>query len=166
MFPALLHFQGRQGFIQKAGISHCYIICLCPPTVFIPYLLSPFKAISISYVFIDDFFNLCSSISLYNSNFMVLTLCFRHIHTFYFSIVPESPRWLISKGRLEEASKIIQRIARGNGVTLSEKTSNLQNVELEGKGEKIWHMFTTPTLLIRCSVIFFNWFELFLILTV
>ncbi|CAG5134163.1 unnamed protein product [Candidula unifasciata] len=75
----------------------------------------------------------------------------------YIFIIPESPRWLISKGRREEASKVIQRIARGNGVTLSEKTAALQEVELEGQGEKIWQMFTTPVLLIRCLVIFFNW---------
>uniref|UniRef100_A0A0B7BP68 Major facilitator superfamily (MFS) profile domain-containing protein n=1 Tax=Arion vulgaris TaxID=1028688 RepID=A0A0B7BP68_9EUPU len=72
-------------------------------------------------------------------------------------VLPESPRWLINKGRYEEATKVIQRVAQGNGVTLREKTLDLQEVELEGHGEKVWHMFTIPKLLIRCLIIFFNW---------
>ncbi|CAL1546123.1 unnamed protein product [Lymnaea stagnalis] len=71
--------------------------------------------------------------------------------------VPESSRWLISTGRVNEASEIIRKVARGNKVNASENILSLEDVQLEGQGEKIWHMLKTPVLLIRCLILFFNW---------
>ncbi|XP_059154041.1 organic cation transporter protein-like isoform X2 [Physella acuta] len=75
----------------------------------------------------------------------------------YFCLVPESPRWLVNVGRVKEASDIVRKIAKENQADLSEKTSSLQDVEMEGQGNKIWHMLTIPVLLVRTLVIFFNW---------
>ena len=74
-----------------------------------------------------------------------------------FRFVPESARWLLQKGRTEEASQIIMKAAEENGVTLSEKARKLEDIEMEGEGEHIWHMFTHPVLLIRSLIVFFNW---------
>ncbi|XP_059154043.1 organic cation transporter protein-like isoform X4 [Physella acuta] len=75
----------------------------------------------------------------------------------YFFLIPESPRWLVNVGRVKEASDIVRKIAKENQADLSEKTLSLQDVELEGQGEKIWHMLTIPVLLVRTLIIFFNW---------
>ena len=76
---------------------------------------------------------------------------------FYFSLIPESARWLLQRGRTEEVTKILQKVAKVNGVTLPEKTKRLETVDGEKKGRSIWHVFTSSTLLIRSLIIFFNW---------
>lgn len=67
--------------------------------------------------------------------FALLAKTFRYWRTFilvayppsllflsYLYLLPESIRWLLSKGRKEEAAKIIHRAAEMNGVTLSDET--------------------------------------------
>ncbi|KAH9525172.1 hypothetical protein Btru_000528, partial [Bulinus truncatus] len=75
----------------------------------------------------------------------------------YVIFLPESPRWMLSTGRVHEASKIIRRVASKNRAAVSEKILSLEDVQLDGGGEKIWHMFTEPNLLFRCIAIFVNW---------
>jgi MFS transporter, SP family, arabinose:H+ symporter len=47
-------------------------------------------------------------------------------------LVPESPRWLIQQGRVEEGKAIIQRIS-----STSELQSNLEQLQQSGKGENV-----------------------------
>lgn len=50
-----------------------------------------------------------------------------------FWLIPESVRWLFVKGRRSEASRIIKKAAKMNGVTLSEKVSKyLEHISSEG----------------------------------
>ena len=47
---------------------------------------------------------------------------------FSYRLVPESPRWLVSKGRYEEAENIIRKIAKFNGKNLPSKLNLKENV--------------------------------------
>ncbi|KAK7503120.1 hypothetical protein BaRGS_00005746 [Batillaria attramentaria] len=72
-------------------------------------------------------------------------------------LLPESPRWLVSRGRIEEASAIVRHAARVNKADVSEKVLSLQDIQDDGPQEKFWHLFTSPVLILRCLIIFFNW---------
>ncbi|XP_069134584.1 organic cation transporter protein-like isoform X2 [Argopecten irradians] len=75
-------------------------------------------------------------------------------------IIDESPRWLISKNRMEEAKTVLQKIARTNQVTPPDNL--LEHLELEKctYTEEIWSLFKNRTLAVRTLVVFFNWFGL------
>ncbi|XP_038048377.1 organic cation transporter protein-like [Patiria miniata] len=82
-------------------------------------------------------------------------------------VVPESPRWLISKGRFKEAEKIITKIAKVNGTkvpeNLFESLENIQENETDPKSSSarrttVLDLFRTPNIRKKTLVIFFNWF--------
>ncbi|KAL5011131.1 hypothetical protein ScPMuIL_013436 [Solemya velum] len=74
----------------------------------------------------------------------------------YFWLVPESARWLLAKGKNEEAEKIIRHIGKVNSVTLPEKIID-KNTGTENRDSSILKMFTSPVLVVRTLVIYFNW---------
>ncbi|RUS86172.1 hypothetical protein EGW08_006066 [Elysia chlorotica] len=92
------------------------------------------------------------------SYFQITISMFNIVAAVIFALfLPESARWLLQKGRTQEAKKIVMKAAEVNGVELSEKAKNLENLEMDGHGEKIWHMLTHPVLLARSLIVFFNW---------
>ena len=74
----------------------------------------------------------------------------------YFRLIPESPRWLLSRNRTREAEKIILKCARVNGVKFPDHVIDKATTE-EGGKHSILKMFTSPRLLIRTLVICLNW---------
>ena len=73
---------------------------------------------------------------------------------FFFSwkLLPESPRWLISKGKTEEAATIMRRIAETNGVTPpADLNSRLQKLSDATQEKSLGYLslFARPTLAIR-----------------
>ncbi|PSN47342.1 Organic cation transporter protein [Blattella germanica] len=86
----------------------------------------------------------------------------------YYWLIPESVRWLLTKGRTKEATEIILKAAKTNGVTLSERvmckmreSSNPKQDEKEDTDEPLpgalYQVFKSKILLTRLIISIFCW---------
>ena len=75
-------------------------------------------------------------------------------------LIPESPRWLISKGRKDDAVKIIKRTAKVNKAHVPEHMYDIKDddVNVEMKKGKLWHIFASAVLLKRTLILCFAWY--------
>lgn len=81
----------------------------------------------------------------------------------FIPFVKESPRWLMSRGRFDEAEAIITDIARVNKATLPDKLFHETEIEKtisdnKGKQPSIIDLFRTPSLRWRTINLMYNWF--------
>ncbi|XP_077989789.1 organic cation transporter protein-like [Glandiceps talaboti] len=75
----------------------------------------------------------------------------------YWCFIPESPRWLLSKGKIDKAKKIIRKTARVNNVPYKKNLFNTQNEELPtdkasyipGKNEEVNQVHVSPLEIFR-----------------
>ncbi|XP_071955103.1 organic cation transporter protein-like [Antedon mediterranea] len=80
----------------------------------------------------------------------------------YFWILPESPRWLMTKGRYEESVKILRNFAKTNKKSLPEDClETLKAVKMKEHGAQTENIkalfFTSPTMRWKTILIGFNW---------
>ncbi|XP_011063251.1 PREDICTED: organic cation transporter protein isoform X1 [Acromyrmex echinatior] len=91
------------------------------------------------------------------------------IYFFYWWFLPESPRWLLAKGRLSEANDILEILARVNGKELptsftqklrQRMTMSRSNSEEERlrTGPGVLSLFKLPNMRLKTCLITLNWF--------
>ena len=60
----------------------------------------------------------------------------------YCSLVPESPRWLIAKGKIKQANKILHKFAKSNKSTYPEDELDIALVSNSAyHGDKLYFTF-------------------------
>lgn len=79
---------------------------------------------------------------------------------FYWFLLPESARWLLSKGKTKEALKIIEKIAKENKKEFKPESFELETNEEETVGFKdsILPVLRSRPLVLRWMVLTFSWF--------
>ncbi|XP_046676522.1 carcinine transporter [Homalodisca vitripennis] len=91
------------------------------------------------------------------------------LYYIYWWFLPESPRWLLAKGRLEEASKILETLASVNEKELPDtfkfrlkQGMMLQRTRSEERrlqtGPGVGALFKTPNMRLKTILITLNWF--------
>ncbi|KAH3727348.1 hypothetical protein DPMN_053282 [Dreissena polymorpha] len=63
----------------------------------------------------------------------------------------------MSKGRFQEANRILHKCAKVNGVTLPDELLSNDIDDNTNTSQSVLKMFTVPRLLLRTLIIYFNW---------
>lgn len=81
-----------------------------------------------------------------------------------FSLIPESPRWLISKSRTEDAYKILERVAKANKTRINKDTWGQfidESTKCKQRDENFMSLMKSlikfPSQLILLLTMFLNW---------
>ncbi|XP_078086718.1 solute carrier family 22 member 2-like isoform X2 [Mustelus asterias] len=79
----------------------------------------------------------------------------------YYWFMPESPRWLLSRKKKEEAMKILQKMAKKNGQTFSIniETVQIEDCDVELKSPSLTDLVKTPQTRKHTLILMFNWFS-------
>ena len=81
-----------------------------------------------------------------------------------FWFIPECPRWLVTKGKFDEANKIIKQACKMNGLTWNGELKNTAIQSDENVAQKsILDLFKTPNLRAITLIEWFNWFTVVMV---
>jgi hypothetical protein len=75
----------------------------------------------------------------------------------YWWLLPESPRWLIATNQTEHLMKVLQNAADTNKKTLPSLIEDTSSQKSSGSKASMLDLFRPATILIRSTVMFFNW---------
>lgn len=90
------------------------------------------------------------------------------LYFLYWFVLPESPRWLIAKGRFAEASEILEKLAKTNGKEVPSGFAQLLKQKISfkrtkseelaaSKGPGVKDLFATPNMRLKTLLITLNW---------
>ncbi|XP_050418003.1 organic cation transporter protein isoform X2 [Patella vulgata] len=77
---------------------------------------------------------------------------------FYYFMVTESPRWLLTRGQLDKAQKLIKRAADVNKTIVSDVVLNNLRLPEQPPTANFWKLCSTRKLTARTLAIYFVWF--------
>lgn len=91
------------------------------------------------------------------------------LYFFYWFVLPESPRWLLSKGKFEDAARILEKLAEVNRKEfpvgfkqqlkqrmMLKRTRSEESLIRRGPGLRA--LFKTPNMRLKTCLITLNWF--------
>ncbi|XP_033124209.1 organic cation transporter protein-like [Anneissia japonica] len=157
-FPVFIVFQ----FLVGSTCSGVFITAF----VFVTEMVGPswrtFIGITIEYFYTFGYIILAGvAYALRDWKNIELALSLPSILLFsYYWLIPESPRWMIAKGRYDEGMKVLKKIAKINNSTFPENgiqniLNDKENNEVESETAK--ELFITPTMRKKTFLISFNW---------
>ncbi|XP_050397876.2 organic cation transporter protein isoform X2 [Patella vulgata] len=80
-------------------------------------------------------------------------------HLFYFLMLPESPRWLLTRGQLDKARTLIKKAADINKTIITDDVLLKLRVSETPATAKFWKLCSTRKLTARTLAIYFVWFS-------
>lgn len=99
------------------------------------------------------------SIKIYFSFLHFFKYCCDKLYRF----IPESARWLLTKGRVQEAKDLLQRASLENGVEMPSEAldtllnSNNEETTPDYRKPSLFDLFRYPNLRRKSILLFFNW---------
>ncbi|XP_005390759.2 PREDICTED: solute carrier family 22 member 3 [Chinchilla lanigera] len=155
-FPVFVIFRFLQGVFGKGTWITCYVIVteivgskqrrIVGIVIQVFFTLGIIILPGIAY-FIPNWQGIQLAITLPNFLFLL-----------YYWVVPESPRWLITRKEGDKALKILRRIAKCNGKYLSSSYSEITVTDEEVSNPSILDLVRTPQMRKCTLILMFAWF--------